>query len=154
MLNIYQLWLDDLYPRAKFADGLSIIEKLGHTKRVQMMRKEWIDEGKPKLMSREEEEGDMPVAEEVAQQDVDQMDGVQGGVIPSVEEDLRPDPENRTNPTSISPDEPDEDDLDALLAESNVPALPTNSIKPNTPAMDDDPFADAMEAIEGMDDMW
>ena len=44
---MYQLWLDDLYPRAKFIDGLAIIEKLGHTKRLQTMRKEWINEGKP-----------------------------------------------------------------------------------------------------------
>ncbi|KAK2796226.1 chromosome segregation in meiosis- protein [Onygenales sp. PD_10] len=49
LLNFYQLWLDDLYPRAKFADGLAMIEKLGHTKRIQTMRKEWIDEGKPRL---------------------------------------------------------------------------------------------------------
>ncbi|KAL8662781.1 MAG: hypothetical protein Q9202_004382 [Teloschistes flavicans] len=48
LLNIYQLWLDDLYPRAKFADGLAIIEKLGHTKPIQVMRREWIDEGKPR----------------------------------------------------------------------------------------------------------
>ena len=46
LLNAYQLWLDDLYPRAKFADGLAIIEKLGHTKRMQTMRREWINEGK------------------------------------------------------------------------------------------------------------
>lgn len=46
LLNIYQLWLDDLYPRAKFTDGLAMIEKLGHTKRMQMMRREWINEGK------------------------------------------------------------------------------------------------------------
>ena len=49
LLNFYQLWLDDLFPRAKFADGLSIIEKLGHSKRLQTMRREWIDEEKPKL---------------------------------------------------------------------------------------------------------
>ncbi|KAI9820337.1 MAG: chromosome segregation in meiosis- protein [Pycnora praestabilis] len=49
ILNFYQLWLDDLFPRAKLADGLAIIEKLGHTKRMQVMRKEWIDEGKSKL---------------------------------------------------------------------------------------------------------
>ncbi|OJD24425.1 hypothetical protein ACJ73_04211 [Blastomyces percursus] len=49
LLNFYQLWLDDLYPRAKFADGLAMIEKLGHSKRIQIMRKEWIDEGKPRL---------------------------------------------------------------------------------------------------------
>lgn len=47
LLNFYQLWLDGLYPRAKFADGLQLIEKVGHTKRMQVMRKEWIDEGKP-----------------------------------------------------------------------------------------------------------
>ncbi|EBA27200.1 chromosome segregation in meiosis- protein [Aspergillus fumigatus] len=48
LLNFYQLWLDDLFPRAKFADGLAIIERLGHSKRLQAMRKEWIDEEKPK----------------------------------------------------------------------------------------------------------
>jgi replication fork protection complex subunit Csm3/Swi3 len=48
LLNFYQLWLDDLYPRAKFADGLAIIEKLGHTKRMQTMRREWINEAKSK----------------------------------------------------------------------------------------------------------
>ncbi|KAG5302005.1 chromosome segregation in meiosis protein 3 [Histoplasma ohiense] len=57
LLNFYQLWLDDLYPRAKFADGLAIIEKLGHSKRVQIMRKEWINEGKlrPDAVDRDEE---------------------------------------------------------------------------------------------------
>ncbi|KAF2843134.1 Swi3-domain-containing protein, partial [Patellaria atrata CBS 101060] len=44
LLNTYQLWLDDLYPRAKFADGLLMIEKLGHSKQLQIMRKQWIDE--------------------------------------------------------------------------------------------------------------
>lgn len=48
LLNAFQLWLDDLYPRAKFADGLAIIEGLGHTKRMQTMRREWIQEGKPR----------------------------------------------------------------------------------------------------------
>lgn len=48
LLNLYQLWLDELYPRAKFADGLAMIEKLGHTKRLQTMRREWINEGKPR----------------------------------------------------------------------------------------------------------
>ncbi|KAL9604377.1 MAG: hypothetical protein Q9219_000565 [cf. Caloplaca sp. 3 TL-2023] len=44
LLNVYQFWLDDLYPRAKFADGLAIIEKLGHSKKIQTMRHEWIHE--------------------------------------------------------------------------------------------------------------
>ncbi|KAJ5681533.1 uncharacterized protein N7477_001473 [Penicillium maclennaniae] len=48
LLNFYQLWLDELFPRAKFADGLAMIEKLGHSKRIQTMRREWIEEEKPK----------------------------------------------------------------------------------------------------------
>ncbi|KAB8201527.1 replication fork protection component Swi3-domain-containing protein [Aspergillus parasiticus] len=48
LLQFYQLWLDDLFPRAKFADGLTIIEKLGHHKRLQVMRREWIEEEKPR----------------------------------------------------------------------------------------------------------
>lgn len=52
LLRFYQFWLDDLYPRAKFADGLAMIEKLGHSKRMQVMRRTWIDEAKPRLPSR------------------------------------------------------------------------------------------------------
>ncbi|KAH0541489.1 hypothetical protein FGG08_004030 [Glutinoglossum americanum] len=43
ILSLYQLWLDDLYPKAKFADALTIVEKLGHSKRMQVMRKGWIE---------------------------------------------------------------------------------------------------------------
>ncbi|KAI9798914.1 MAG: hypothetical protein M1825_004927 [Sarcosagium campestre] len=48
LLRVYQLWLDDLFPKAKFEDGIAIIEKLGHSRRLQTMRREWIDEGKPR----------------------------------------------------------------------------------------------------------
>ncbi|KAE8148849.1 replication fork protection component Swi3-domain-containing protein [Aspergillus avenaceus] len=48
LLNHYQIWLDDLFPRAKFRDGLAMIERLGHNRRLQLMRREWIEEEKPK----------------------------------------------------------------------------------------------------------
>lgn len=44
VLNAYQFWLDELFPKAKFADGLSIIEALGHKKTMQVIRTVWIDE--------------------------------------------------------------------------------------------------------------
>ncbi|KAH0566291.1 hypothetical protein GP486_000317 [Trichoglossum hirsutum] len=43
ILSLYQLWLDDLYPKAKFADALAMVEKLGHSKKIQIMRKAWIE---------------------------------------------------------------------------------------------------------------
>lgn len=70
LLNAYQLWLDDLYPRAKFADGLAIIEKLGHKKRMQTMRREWINEGKPQERLRSLGEGaEQPADQEKLGQD-------------------------------------------------------------------------------------
>ncbi|TEY57564.1 hypothetical protein BOTCAL_0213g00070 [Botryotinia calthae] len=48
LLAFYQLWLDDLFPKAKFADALAMVEKLGHKKMIQSARMDWINEGKPK----------------------------------------------------------------------------------------------------------
>lgn len=50
---MYQLWLDALYPKAKFGDGLAIIEKLGHTKRMQLLRRDWINEGKVQVTNKD-----------------------------------------------------------------------------------------------------
>jgi replication fork protection complex subunit Csm3/Swi3 len=59
--------------------------------------------------------------------------------------------------TSVQPtaEEPDEDELDALLAESEQPAQPAAKALPlQSVPTDDDPFADEMEAMDGMEDMW
>lgn len=124
MLNYYQLWLDNLYPRAKFADGLQLVEKVGHSKRMQVMRKEWIDEGKPgyareRAARRHEEEretddlyaGDGPVRGDVST----------GDSIPSAdpESDSLFIPDSRA-PTTEENGLPDDDELDALLAEQDM----------------------------------
>ena len=49
LLRLYQLWLHDVYPRAKFRDLIGMIEKLGHTRQFQIMREEWILEFKGSL---------------------------------------------------------------------------------------------------------
>ncbi|EFE44048.1 replication fork protection component Swi3, putative [Trichophyton verrucosum HKI 0517] len=74
LLNFYRLWLDELYPRAKFTDTLATIEKLGHSKRLQVMRREWIDEGKPRPEVDDDDfqlgkEQDLPTREKGNQQD-------------------------------------------------------------------------------------
>ncbi|KAI0018099.1 Swi3-domain-containing protein [Xylariomycetidae sp. FL0641] len=48
LLSFYQLWLDDLFPKAKFLDALGMVEKTGHKKYMRMKRMEWIDDLKPK----------------------------------------------------------------------------------------------------------
>ncbi|KAF1842020.1 Swi3-domain-containing protein [Cucurbitaria berberidis CBS 394.84] len=154
MLNMYQLWLDDLYPRAKFADALAIIEKVGHTKRMQMMRKDWIDEGKPRRTTeQDDEELDRVVHDDAqAEQHTEAMEGVEknaGTGQPELEparKEQTPRPSSDAAEGAIG-DDPDEDELDALLAES----APTSKTLPSRPA--DDPFADEMEAMADLD-MW
>ncbi|OBT82601.1 hypothetical protein VE02_08986 [Pseudogymnoascus sp. 03VT05] len=47
LLGLYQMWLDDLYPKAKFGDALRMVEGAGHRKMVVGARRGWIEEGRP-----------------------------------------------------------------------------------------------------------
>lgn len=70
---MYQLWLDALYPRAKFGDGLAIIEKLGHTKRMQLLRRDWINESKVQATKNEASKHDQtPAPPSVEQRESEQ----------------------------------------------------------------------------------
>ncbi|KAK5108943.1 hypothetical protein LTR62_007658 [Meristemomyces frigidus] len=43
LLGMYQLWSDDMFPKAKFRDGIKMIENLGRGKRMGVMRRSWMD---------------------------------------------------------------------------------------------------------------
>lgn len=160
MLNMYQLWLDDLYPRAKFADALAIIEKVGHTKRMQLMRKDWIDEGKPRRHTGLDDDDDDVAREKTPpQQSAENMEGIENDGQEDISRQIEREGSAR-NPAADAAEptasgDPDDDELDALLAESEQPSytapktLPTRPMPPQ-----DDPFADEMEAMADMDDIW
>lgn len=158
LLNTYQLWLDDLYPRAKFADGLSLIEKLGHKKRVQSMRREWIDEGKPRVIEEPEEETpalaattgsvDAPhiLHDEANTSVLDHTEAVMSGALPTA---------GSNEP--LERDGPEEDELDALLAEDGAAGREPYSIfgtgiqLPRSEPPDKQDFDDEEEAMAGME---
>jgi replication fork protection complex subunit Csm3/Swi3 len=175
LLRFYQLWLDDLYPRAKFADGLTIIEKLGHSKRMQMQRKAWIDAGRPKESV---EDGGDPPPEAEDDEDAEyaeQPEAEHGGDIMRAASE---DSEGSVDPFDLNlgrtkgadnqapvasggagPDGPDEDELDALLAaeETFSAELPSFNSKPaqqRPPSTHESSFDDDEEAMRDMDDMW
>ncbi|ETS74944.1 hypothetical protein PFICI_13428 [Pestalotiopsis fici W106-1] len=58
LLSFYQLWLDDLYPKAKFLDALTMVEKAGHTRSMRLARMDWINEGKPRSATQIDENDD------------------------------------------------------------------------------------------------
>jgi replication fork protection complex subunit Csm3/Swi3 len=155
-LNYYQLWLDNLYPRAKFADGLQLVEKAGHSKRMQTMRKEWIDEGKPgyardKLSTA----GDtLQIVE--AQESATAGDADTGRREGNEEAAARPVanqstfgngteseelfvPDNNAKPSDSDDDAaPEDDELDALLAEQrSIRVSPHEPAEPESEGEDD-----------------
>ena len=175
LLNVYQLWLDDLYPRAKFADGLAIIEKLGHTKRMQTMRREWINEGKPPESLHSLGEGaERPTGEQVVSkngpdhsQEVKLSDRPRTPIAVVEEDDdlyaatpkiARGDGTTKRNfgtkyLVPVDDDADAEDDLNALLWEDSTKTVPLLGQTPGSPRKEEN-FFDEEEAILALNDMW
>lgn len=151
LLNMYQLWLDDMYPRAKFRDALSMVEKLGHGKRMQVMRRAWLDETKPMAARGEspEREGDMEMSGALPLKNGG--DG-ERGLFSGDDEDIFPsetaapkEPDNDTN-AAHQDGEPGDDELDALLAETEQ--QPPKVTRPRGPfEEDDDDDEDELDAL-------
>ncbi|TIA36860.1 Swi3-domain-containing protein [Aureobasidium pullulans] len=161
LLNTYQLWLDDLFPKAKFMDGVSMIEKLGHKKRMQMMRREWIEEGKPKPPREEEDDFVIPTEDAAVGNDgrnnEDQSANTEeqsGNNNSAPEGQSNVGAQGRSNRNPFDEEEPDEDDLDALLAESeSMPVTNTSATNNTRPADDQEPDEDELDALMAEDAM-
>lgn len=158
LLNFYQLWLDDLFPKAKFADGLAMIEKLGHSKRIQTMRREWINEEKPRLfdLSDDAPRASIPIAHKSPNTaPADQNDDP----LPASSE--RPTPreqwfddqnlffsDNADAGPTVSHPEPEDDDLDDILREQDE-ERPVEAGGPSgTPGRNRDDFNAEYEAMQ------
>ena len=52
--------MHDVFPKAKFRDCIEMTEKEGHHAQLRVMRKQWIEESKPRqVVQPDEEEGDL-----------------------------------------------------------------------------------------------
>ncbi|KAL0937852.1 chromosome segregation in meiosis protein 3 [Colletotrichum truncatum] len=167
ILSFYQFWLDDLFPKAKFLDGLAMVEKAGHKKQIAYKRMEWINEGKPTpwgLNDIEENKKEQlnlesdhitptlaqPLA--TAQQpwtprDIPDEGDIHGASPPRLVE-------HRMQPT-LATGTPDDDDLANLMAEAETvkwpPTLPQNDTEKGASI---DNFADEEAAMAEMDGLW
>ncbi|ROV86949.1 hypothetical protein VMCG_10769 [Cytospora schulzeri] len=138
LLSFYQEWLDDLFPKAKFLDALAMVEKAGHNKMMHKMRVDWVNEGRPKdtngttTIQEEEEDqqhsnelGAPRQAERVAP--IFEKASASGGRLrtPEMDDIFGDDVYNgtpigtgRNTGVAGKTGEPDEDELDALMAEA------------------------------------
>jgi replication fork protection complex subunit Csm3/Swi3 len=148
LLDTYQLWLDELYPRAKFRDALSMVEKVGHSKAMQVRRRAWLDDTKPTARDPSPEKDD-DVVMSGALPNRDAGDGEQRSESPIFPADAIAGGQSKAREgTEHSEDAPDDDELDALLAEDT--AL-TKTAAPQLPKQrapfEEDEDEDEMDAL-------
>ncbi|KAK4224924.1 replication fork protection component Swi3-domain-containing protein [Podospora fimiseda] len=135
LLSFYQEWLDDLFPKAAFLDALAMVEKAGHKTAMRNARLKWIDEDKPRSAEDEEEQDEYPIHTSTGPKKPTTI----APVFEKAAQSKAKTPENddlfgdddiynatpRANKsTPAIQDIPDEDDLDALMAEAEMESAP------------------------------
>ncbi|KAF5617774.1 replication fork protection complex subunit Csm3 Swi3 [Fusarium sp. NRRL 52700] len=129
LLSFYQLWLDDLFPKAKFLDALTMVEKAGHKKRLMIARNDYINESKPKDRTADNEQED-------------DLFGENDASGPTEHEGARPVESARPRTPERDTGVPDDDDLyDA------TPRAARRSAGPIVPIRNDVPEDDDFEAL-------
>ncbi|KAM3428536.1 hypothetical protein MY4824_008752 [Beauveria thailandica] len=180
LLSFYQLWLDDLYPKARFLDALAMVEKAGHKKRLMTARNEWLNEGRPQSADHAlaaddddpfplEDAPDPATAVSLPERpSAGRLIQGRAGLGPSTPpRDQHPDdfsedddlynvtPRAGPRPglTALQPDAPDDDDLDALMAEAqdHDRGRPPAQRAPENGADDDDDLDDLMAEARAQD---
>ena len=157
---MYQLWLDDLYPRAKFADGLAMIEKLGHTKRMQTMRREWINERKPlETFDSLEESAEKPAREQTSSKAGNGSWAVKLRESPrrSVADVEGDDHLYAATPKSARDDGKSIDDTENLFIEDLTRTSPISGQKADCPTREEiigQDEEDDQDALLALNDMW
>lgn len=138
-----------------------MIEKLGHTKRIQTMRREWIEEEKRKLFESFDASQDAPETRDLPTRISSEQNGnvsekpndsaalqqAQGG-LGSADDLFIPDPEGASK-APVSLPEPDDDDLEDLLREqdgADLVSAPTS----RPPLSRPDDFDDEYEAMNDL----
>ena len=157
LLSFYQLWLDDLFPKARFLDALSMVEKTGHKTSVLNRRRDWIAEEKRRAMGTNTE-SDQHLEADTYTTTHDAPDMAEGRTPPLV--DLEGDGDDIYNasprtepqpPDQVDSGQPGDDDLEALMMEAD------NDLqreKNTTREPEPEPFADEEAVMAEMGDLW
>ncbi|KAM4061140.1 replication fork protection component swi3 domain-containing protein [Hirsutella rhossiliensis] len=163
LLSLYQLWLDDLFPKARFLDALVMVEKTGHKKRVMAARKDWIDEGKPKPAENDRDEEEEEVANEDARNPLQESTGGPAESSPRPRTPAPdpgvPDDDDLYDATPRAPARSADmldnaDDLDALIGEAEQAdshPLPPLRARPSNAESEEDDLDALIAEAEGLD---
>ncbi|KAJ8584935.1 Swi3-domain-containing protein [Rhizopogon salebrosus TDB-379] len=130
ILQVYQFWTHRLFPKTPFKDTVERVEKLCHSKRMQVRLSVWRDEANGLVNGKRPEDGDDDDVIDLTDQNIDSIDASasSGDSVPSRAPSL---------PPLSSETEDDDFDIDTVIREEEkrLAALRAErSISPTPPA--------------------
>lgn len=131
LLEFYQLWLDDLFPKARFLDALAMVEKVGHKATVRMARQAIIDETRPgKGVSMHP--GDDEEAEDPANRIAEDRDKTRPAVVPAILDAAKRAGQDQSSSAGASGAQPRHEDdvpsdIEDFFGDSMTPAPPASA---------------------------
>ena len=148
-----------MFPKARFRDCIAMTEKVGHTTQVKVMRRQWIDESKPKKRMDEDVDLDLDgieVLESIEREQAREQGGdeaeqgeVEGAKEKNGEED---------EPLFVDDDMSDFD-MDELLGtqkptETTAAGEKTSEGDGDAKSIEQDEFEDEMDAMKDIGDFF
>ena len=147
--------MHDVFPKARFRDCIAMTEKVGHTTQVKVMRRQWIDESKPKKRMDEDDDLDLDGIEvlESIEREQAREEGGDGGGQREVEGTKEED-----EPLFVDDDMSDFD-MDELLGtqkptETTAAGETTSERDGAAKSIEQDEFEDEMDAMKDIGDFF
>ena len=149
-----------MFPKARFRDCIAMTEKVGHLTQVRIMRRQWIDETKPKTQRGEDDDLDLDGAEVL-----ENIEREQAGEEEAVASETHREGEGQTReksaedePLFVDDDDMSDFDMDELLGTQKqtetMEAGKSNDDVATAKSAEKDEFEDEMDAMKDIDDFF
>src|SRR5277367_6250783 len=151
--------MHDVFPKARFRDCIAMTEKVGHIAQLRVMRRQWIDESKPKKQMDEDDDLDLDgieVLDSIEREKAEEEGGGSSGEQRDVEGTKERNVEDE--PLFVEDDMSDFD-MDELLGtqkqtETTAVGETTSEGDGAAKSIEQDEFEDEMDAMKDIGDFF
>jgi replication fork protection complex subunit Csm3/Swi3 len=151
--------MHDVFPKARFRDCIAMTEKVGHTTQVKVMRRQWIDESKPKKRMDEDDDLDLDGIEVLESIEREQAREEGGGEAGQGEVEGTKEKDGEEDEPLFVDDDMSDFDVDELLGtqkptETTAVGETTSEVGDDAKSIEQDEFEDEMDAMKDIGDFF
>jgi replication fork protection complex subunit Csm3/Swi3 len=150
--------MHDVFPKARFRDCIAMTEKVGHLAQVRIMRQQWIDETKPKILRDEDDDLDLDGAEVLESIEREQAEEAVPSETHREGEGEAREKSAEDEPLFVDDDDMSDFDMDELLGtqkqRETMEAGKSSDDVAAAKSAEKDEFEDEMDAMKDIDDFF